>query len=262
MMPRSKTAQSLTWRGAGLTDIGRVRASNQDAFAVLNDVGLWIVADGMGGHAGGDVASRLAVESITKRVRSHAGTGNLSQTGQAWTEIQLRQLIESAHHTICKHAIEHPHLGGMGTTLVVLSIPSGSTPRLSLAYVGDSRAYLLRDGALLQLTQDHSLVEEHVRSGQLSPEDAATHPLRHVLTRALGIGNVVEPDSSTHPLQPDDLILLCTDGLTKMMDDGRIADILLHAGRSPEAACLALVDEANRRGGADNVTVVVCTATA
>ena len=262
MMARSKTAQSITWRGAGLTDIGQVRSSNQDAFAVLNDVGFWIVADGMGGHAGGDVASRLAVESITEQVRRQAGTDSLSQAGQAWTETQLRQLTEAAHHTICKHAFEHPLLGGMGTTIVVLSIPSGSIPHLSLAYAGDSRAYLLRAGALLQLTQDHSLVEEHVRSGQLSPQDAATHPLRHVLTRALGIGDVVEPDSSTHRLQPDDLILLCTDGLTKMMDDGRIADILLHAGRSPEAACLALVEEANRRGGEDNVTVVVCAATA
>jgi len=261
-MARSKTAQSLTWRGAGLTDIGRVRASNQDGFAVLNDVGLWIVADGMGGHAGGDVASRLAVESITEQVRRHAGTDSLSQARQAWTETQLRQLIEAAHHTIRNNAFEHPHLGGMGTTVVVLSIPSGSIPRLSLAHVGDSRAYLLRAGTLFQLTQDHSLVEEHVRSGRLSRQDAATHPLRHVLTRALGIEDAVEPDSSTHQLQPDDLILLCTDGLTKMLDDGRIADTLLYTGRSPEAACLALVEEANRRGGEDNVTVVVCAATA
>jgi PPM family protein phosphatase len=260
MMARSTTPQSLTWRGAGLTDIGRVRRSNQDAFAVLNDVGLWIVADGMGGHVGGDVASRLAVESITEQIRRQAGAVSLSQAGQAWTETQLRQLTEAAHNTIRKHAFEHPHLGGMGTTIVVLSISSASIPRLSLAYVGDSRAYLLHAGALLQLSQDHSLVEEHVRSGRLSPEDAATHPLRHVLTRALGIEGIVEPDSSTHQLHPDDLILLCTDGLTKMMDDGQIADTLLHAGRSPEAACLALVEAANRRGGEDNVTVVVCTA--
>lgn len=208
------------------------------------------------------MASRLAVESITEPVRRQAGTASLSQAGEAWTETQLRQLTETAHHTIRKHAFEHPHLGGMGTTIVVLTIPSGSIPRLSLAYVGDSRAYLLRAGALLQLTQDHSLVEEHVRSGRLSPEDAATHPLRHVLTRALGIEGVVEPDSSTHRLEPDDLILLCTDGLTKMLHDGQIAETLLRAGRSPEAACLALVEAANRRGGEDNVTVVVCAATA
>ena len=261
-MARRKTAQSFAWRGAGLTDIGRVRPSNQDAFAVLNDVGLWIVADGMGGHVGGDVASRSAVESITEQVRRHADTGSLSQTGQARTETLLCQLIEAAHHTIRNNAFEHPHLSGMGTTVVLLGIPSGSIPRLSLAHVGDSRAYLLRAHTLIQLTQDHSLVEEHVRSGLLSPQDAATHPLRHVLTRALGIGETIEPDTSTRTLQPDDLILLCTDGLTKMLDDGQIADTLLHAGRSPEAACLALVEEANRRGGEDNVTVVVCAVTA
>src|SRR5881296_2700228 len=124
MMARNKTAQSLTWRGAGLTDIGRVRASNQDGFAVLNDVGLWIVADGMGGHAGGDVASRLAVESIMERVRRHAGTGSLDQAGSARTETSLSQLIEAAHHTIRKHAFAHPHLSGMGTTIVVLGLSS------------------------------------------------------------------------------------------------------------------------------------------
>lgn len=261
MVARSETAQSLAWRGAGLTDIGRVRPSNQDAFAVLNDLGLWIVADGMGGHAGGDVASRLAVESITEQVRRHASTDSSYQAGQARSETLLCQLIEAAHQTIRKKSFEHPHLRGMGTTIVVLGISSGPTPRMILAHVGDSRAYLLRAHALTQLTQDHSLVEEHVRSGLLSPQEAATHPLRHVLTRALGIGETIEPDTSTHMFQPDDLILLCTDGLTKMLDDGQIADTLLHAGRSPEAACLALVEEANRRGGEDNVTVVVCAAT-
>ncbi len=261
-MARSMAPQSFAWQGTGLTDIGLVRPSNQDAFAVLNDVSLWIVADGMGGHAGGDVASRLAVESITEQVRRHAGTGSLYQAGPAQTETSLSQLIEAAHQTIRKHAFAHPHLSGMGTTVVVLGLPSGSIPCLSLAHVGDSRAYLLRAQTLIQLTQDHSLVEEHVRSGLLAPQEAATHPLRHVLTRALGIGETVEPDTSTHRFQPDDLILLCTDGLTKMLDDGQIADTLIHAGRSPEVACRLLIEEANRRGGEDNVTVVVCAASA
>lgn len=262
MMARSKTDQSLAWRGVGLTDVGQVRPSNQDAFAVLNDVGLWIVADGMGGHAGGDVASRLAVTSITEQARKHTDMDSLAQARQARTETLMRHLIETAHKTIRKRAFEEPRLSGMGTTIVVLGIQPGTTPQLTLAHVGDSRAYLLRGHTLSQLTQDHSLVEEHVRNGLLSPQEAAAHPLRHVLTRALGIGETVEPDISTHRLQPDDLILLCTDGLTKMLDDGQIADTLLHAGRSPEAACLALVEKANRRGGKDNVTVVICVGSA
>src|SRR5207249_10857663 len=118
MMARGKAAQSLAWRGAGLTDVGRVRPSNQDAFAVLNDVGLWIVADGMGGHAGGDVASRLAVESITEQVRRHAGTDSFDQAEQARTETLMRRFINAAHYTIRKNAFEHPHLSGMGTTIV------------------------------------------------------------------------------------------------------------------------------------------------
>jgi protein phosphatase len=126
-----------------------------------------------------------------------------------------------------------------------------------VAHVGDSRAYLLRGLTMIQLTQDHSWVEEQMRQGLLTPEEALVHPWRHMLTRALGIEAAVEPDLSTLSLQPNDRILLCTDGLTKMLDDHRIVDILLHAGRSADVACETLIAQANQRGGQDNTTVLI-----
>ncbi|MBI4401913.1 MAG: Stp1/IreP family PP2C-type Ser/Thr phosphatase [Nitrospirae bacterium] len=247
----------MAWRGTGLTDVGRVRPSNQDALAVLNHLGLWIVADGMGGHPGGDVASRLAVETITASIEAETGTTAHDQTDRREHEAALRRAIASANRAIRQEGIAHPHLAGMGTTVVVLHMTAGSPAHASLAHVGDSRAYLLRARTLIPLTQDHSLVEEYLRRGLIAPREALTHPMRHILTRAVGTNVQVEPDVSSHELQPDDVILLCTDGLTKMLDDGQIADTILRTDRSAETICQALVNEAIRGGGDDNVTVVV-----
>ena len=248
------------WRGAGLTDRGRLRPSNQDAFAVMNDLDLWIVADGMGGHAGGEVASRLAVESVIKQIEATVAKTTTHPAHQADDRSLLRQAIESAQQTILDQASAHPELTGMGTTIVTLRISSGAPAQATLAHVGDSRAYLLRAGSLTPLTRDHSLVEDYVRRGLISPDQVFQHPLGHVLTRALGIADAAESDISVHTVQPDDLLLLCTDGLTKMLNDDRVAAIVSAAGRSPESACRALVEEANRLGGEDNITVVVCAA--
>ncbi len=249
------------WHGVGLTDRGLVRPSNQDTFTVSNHLGLWVLADGMGGQAGGEVASGLAVESVITHVQATAGDTAAGPTGHDGDELLVRRAIETAQQAVLAHAQARPALTGMGTTIVVLRISSDPSPRATLAHVGDSRAYRFRTGTLTLLTRDHSLVEEYIRQGRMSSQEAFTHPLRHVLTRAIGIEGAAEPDVSVHVLQPDDVLLLCTDGLTKMLNDEQIATTLHNAGRSPDTACRALVDEAIRCGGNDNVTVVICTAT-
>ncbi len=249
---------SHMWHGAGLTDRGLIRPTNQDALTVRDDLRLWMVADGMGGHAGGEIASRLAVESATKFIEAAVERPETTSAGQRAEEVLLHQAISSAHQTISTHAQDNPELKGMGTTIVILRTSPGPNPSLSLAHVGDSRAYRLREGRLMLLTRDHSLMEDYLDRGLVSPEEALTHPLRHVLTRALGLEGAAEPTLCSHPVAPGDVFLLCTDGLTKMMTDRQIADTLCRAGVPPETACRNLVDEALRHGGEDNVSVVVC----
>lgn len=218
---------------------------------------LWVVADGMGGHAGGEVASRLAVEAVVAQVRNGTGTGEAPTSD----ERLLREAMAAAQRAILDDARKHPELTGMGTTCVALRITSAPRPRATIAHVGDSRAYRLRGNRLEQLTQDHSLIDDYVRRGLISAAQAFTHPLRHVLSRALG-SDTCEADAGVHELEDSDLLLLCTDGLTKMVKDERIADVLLRERATPDQACRALVQEALRQGGADNVTVIICTAAA
>lgn len=251
----------LRWRGVGLTDRGLVRATNQDAYAVENTLGLWVVADGMGGHAGGDVASRLAVETVVRHVSERTRPSRSQRAGGDDDEL-LRGAIAAAQGAILDQARRQRALAGMGTTCVVLRIADGAGLRATLAHVGDSRAYRWRGDRLTPLTRDHGLVEDYVSRGLLTPAQALTHPMRHVLTRALGIEDAWEPDLGAHELHVGDLLLLCTDGLTKMVADERIGEILRRQGSSPERSCEALVQEALRRGGEDNVTVLVCTAQA
>ena len=243
------------WRGTGLTDRGLVRSSNQDAFAMEDPLQLWVVADGMGGHAGGDVASRLAIDAVTTRVRGGIGAG---ETAPAEDERLLRDAIAAAQRAILDEARGRAELTGMGTTCVALRIAGAPRPHATIAHVGDSRAYRLRGSRLEQLTRDHSLIDDYIRRGLVSPAQAFTHPLRHVLSRALGT-ETCEPDVAVHDLEDTDLILLCTDGLTKMITDDRIRDVLLREGPAPHRACEALVREALGRGGDDNVTVIICT---
>ncbi|MGH7164541.1 MAG: Stp1/IreP family PP2C-type Ser/Thr phosphatase [Nitrospiraceae bacterium] len=252
----------MSWHGTGLTNVGQVRPSNQDAYAVDNDLQLWIVADGMGGHPGGDVASRSAVEALTASIRAEArmkAQGGLNATDPAHSETELRRAVTASNRAIRHLAVQRSELAGMGTTVVALRIACGPIAQATIAHIGDSRAYLLRGRTLTPVTRDHSLVEDHVRVGLLSPEEALVHPLRHVLTRALGTDPQVEADLCTFILEPSDLFLLCSDGLTKMLDDAHIVEVLLRANRSPELACRALIQAANDRGGVDNTTVVVVT---
>jgi protein phosphatase len=252
----------MTWHGAGLTDAGQVRPSNQDAYAVVNDLQLWIVADGMGGHPGGDVASRSAVDALAASIRAEARLRKKPEQGAIapeQCETEFRGAIADSNQALRDLALQSPDLAGMGTTVVALRIACGQVAYATVAHVGDSRAYLLRGRTLTPVTRDHSLVEDYVKVGLLSPDEALIHPLRHVLTRALGTDPQVEADICTFELEPSDRFLLCSDGLTKMLDDAQILEVLLGADRSQELACRALIQAANDRGGVDNTTVVVVT---
>ena len=224
----------------GLTDIGLVRKTNQDCLVEAGN--LVGVADGMGGHQGGEVASADARDAITAFV-----------AGKTPGPIVLRQGIEEANRAVLAHAKEDPELNGMGTTLTVLWV--GETA-VYLGHVGDSRCYRWRDGKLERMSEDHSMVMEMVRMGMLTEEQAAVHPMRNVITRAVGVDETVEVDTAAFPRQKGDLWLLCSDGLHGMLDDETIAEIL-HGAESDREAAEGLMEAALDAGGRDNVTVML-----
>lgn len=222
------------------SDVGRVREGNEDAF-IVNEP-LFAVADGMGGHVAGDVASALAVQVITE------GTADRELSPE-----MLEGLLARANEAIWTQAHSNDQLAGMGTTCTVLLI-DGS--KAHLAHVGDSRAYLLRAGRLSQLTDDHTLVARMVKEGRIRPEDADRHPQRNVITRALGVDESVPVDHVELDLQDGDRILLCSDGLTSMIGSTQIESIL-DSTDDPQEAADRLVAAANEAGGEDNITVLV-----
>ncbi|MCU0306304.1 MAG: Stp1/IreP family PP2C-type Ser/Thr phosphatase [Thermoleophilia bacterium] len=223
---------------AELSHVGRVRAENQDRDLVAPP--LIAVADGMGGHQGGEVAADMAVAAM----RSIGGEPSPEA---------LREALERANRDIREAAADDPSRAGMGTTATAGIVGEG---RLHLAHVGDSRAYLVRDGQMAQLTADHSIVAELVRSGSLTPEEASRHPSRNVITRALGAEREVKVDTTEQELEPGDVVLLCTDGLTGYVPDSEILRIVSTSPALREAAA-ELVAQANTAGGGDNVTVVL-----
>jgi serine/threonine protein phosphatase PrpC len=222
------------------TDTGRQRNANEDS--VFTRAPLFVVADGMGGAQAGEVASKTAAESFQRELP------------QAPPERVLRETIEEANRTIHEHARRDPDLAGMGTTITA-AIVDLVAEEVAIGHVGDSRAYRLRGGRFERLTRDHSLVEEMRRKGQLTEAQAEDHPQRSIITRALGPEPEVEVDVQTVPAQPSDVFLICSDGLTTMLGDEQIGRLLARAS-SMQAAVRALVDEANRAGGRDNITVV------
>ncbi len=223
------------------TDTGRQRNANEDSLFTRSPV--FVVADGMGGAQAGEVASKAAAESFDRELP------------QAPPERLLRETIETANRAIHERAQKDPDLAGMGTTITA-AIVDPESEEVAIGHVGDSRAYRLRGGKLERLTRDHSLVEEMRRKGQLTDAQAEDHPQRSIITRALGPEPEVEVDLQTVPAQAGDVFLICSDGLTTMLGDEQIARILARA-TSMQAAVRALVDEANRAGGRDNITVVV-----
>jgi len=231
---------------AARSDLGRRRPANEDIYALAPELGLYLVADGMGGHRAGQVASGLAA-------RAAVGTLRGLRPGPRSAVEKLRACVAAANAEILASSRAKPELAGMGTTVVAL-LAEGD--RVALAHVGDSRAYLLRGGAIRRLTDDHTLVGELVRRGEISERAADGHPQRHVLVRALGVRRHVEPDLLELTPEPGDLFVLCSDGLTGHVGDLEIADLVAGAP-DLDAACARLVDLANRRGGEDNVTVVL-----
>ena len=242
------------WVGIGRSEIGLVRTMNQDAFATLDPLGLWAVADGMGGHVGGEIAAQTAIASITAQAQLSADT---LRQGHTTPPAFLTDAIMQAHRAILGRVQLEPKLRGMGTTIVLLYIETTEFPTAHPAHLGDSRAYRFRSGTLTPLTRDHTLIEKYIDRGILTPKTARTHPERHVLTQALGMSTPVKPSISSYPLEPDDLLLLCSDGLTKMMEDDDIQDIFTAGKGDPIRTCDRLISESLNRGGTDNVTVVV-----
>ena len=237
------------------TDVGRVRAKNEDNYFVcdpsLHDIGsrglFFAVADGMGGHHGGEMASSLAIETISEFFEERPPT-----------ELSLQEhvagLIERANETIFTRATAEPDLARMGTTLTVGHLAHRKL--LTLWHIGDCRALLIRRGELRQVTADHSLVADQLRAGLITADEAACHPARNVITRALGTRRTVKADVYEEELEPGDRILICCDGLHGVLSEEDMVQILLSSSSSQEA-CRRLTERANEQGGPDNITIVV-----
>jgi protein phosphatase len=246
---------------SGSSHVGLVRTVNQDAFLLLPEEGLFCVADGMGGHASGEVAARIAVEEMAEFFRLTGRDGEATwpfaeERGRSYPENRLLAGIKIANLRILERAQADGGLQGMGTTLVCASF-TGRGREVLVAHVGDSRAYLLRSGSLSQLTEDHSLLNDVLRAKRLTPEEIEAFPHKNVILRALGMRETVEVDLQRLELGEDDLLLLCCDGLSGAVSDARTAEIL-RAGRGDlRRAVQALVDAAIAAGGPDNVTCVL-----
>jgi PPM family protein phosphatase len=239
----------LEYEAAGASDQGRTRKTNEDAYGLSlgNHDGAcnFVVCDGMGGAAAGEVASRMAVDAMLHAMSHRVLTPELFQ-----------QAVDAANTCVHRSAVQDPTRAGMGTTLVALATRAN---RAWVAHVGDSRCYRLREGNLERLTRDHSLVDEQVRLGQLTPAQAETSPMRNVITRAIGTQDVVDADVIEFVVAPGDLYLLASDGLMREVDDEDIAKILRAAG-GLEQACKQLIGAANEAGGHDNITCVLARA--
>lgn len=256
-------APSLRIEARGLTDVGQRRDHNEDAFLVDNELGLYIVADGMGGHAGGGTASRLAVDTIQAAVR-HAKESDPETFGAIATKVDesplpdmLREAVEEACAVIFRTAQGDPDLAGMGTT-VTAALVDGRVAYV--AHVGDSRCYLLREGRIYQVSEDHSLVNEQLKAGAISPEEAKHSRFKNIITRSVGFEQQVQVDLMGLEIEPGDALVICCDGLSNLVDDPEILGIV---GESAlDLAPGRLVALANERGGDDNITVIVIRADA
>jgi serine/threonine protein phosphatase PrpC len=243
---------------SGLSDVGRVRTNNEDSFRIVEALNLFILSDGMGGEAHGEVASAMAVDVINKYCESEKEDSGVTVLDEAPANIssqtrRLKGAVAQANFQIFQAAQKNPEQRGMGATITALWLKD---TLLSIAHVGDSRAYLLRSGNLQQLTNDHSLVAEQVRRGLITPQQAEESEMQSVLLRALGAHPEVEIDTDEVEIIPRDVLLLCSDGLTRMVTEPEIAGAL-QAETVPSAAAERLIALANENGGIDNVTVIV-----
>jgi PPM family protein phosphatase len=242
----------------GLTDVGRKRRHNEDAYLLDKERGLFVVADGMGGHAAGEVASRITVESIQEYIAAteeeHESSWPFGFNSRVSLEgNRLTTAVEKANEKVMRAVQNRPELKGMGTTVVAALFDAD---RATLVHVGDSRAYLFRDGELRRLTDDHSWVQEQVNAGILSEDEAKSHPLKNVVTRALGGAAHVSVDLIEVPVRPGDRFLLCSDGLTGMVSDEDLF-ASFRSSEDLEKTVRHLIDTANDHGGVDNVTAIL-----
>ena len=238
--------------------MGRVRTNNEDCYKIVEPLNLFVLSDGMGGEAHGEIASAMAVETVVKHcldLETNPAARVIGAVQPSWNAQtkRLSTAVHLANESIFKSAEEQPEQHGMGATLTAAWIAGA---KLSVAHVGDSRAYLLRGGTLLQLTRDHSLVAEQVRRGILTAAEAEESDMQSVLLRALGAQKEIEVDGEEHTLFPRDVLLLCSDGLTRVVTEPEIAGTL-QAQTEPLRAAEKLVELANERGGPDNITVLI-----
>ena len=249
----------LRYTAAALTDRGRKRASNEDAFGYSVEHGVYVVCDGMGGAAAGEIASSLAVDEVLKLVTERVSDRRESDCIPAQTLAE--EAVQAANQAIHSRSQRNTRLSGMGTTLVgILACIVEDEPRVWILNVGDSRCYRLRSRQLQLCTQDHSLVEEQIRMGRMTRAEAARSPLRNVITRALGTQPTITADLIESEVEPGDLFLLCSDGLTRELSDQQIETILSKPNPSPDALeeiCTTLVQQANKAGGHDNITCLL-----
>ena len=237
--------------GAGCTDTGVLRTKNEDAFHLCQEQGIFVVCDGMGGAAAGEIASRMAAEIVSAALCAKDKRAAPEGDG---AEAAIIDAIADANRKIFELARREAGYEGMGTTIVMAHVEAGVA---HVAHVGDSRCYLWREGRLELLTQDHSLVGEQVRLGTLSPEEAENSPYRNVITRALGTQATVMTEYRRIQIESGDLLLLCSDGLTRELSDAEIAGVVAEgAGEELEALCRKLVERAKEAGGRDNITCV------
>jgi len=244
------------FRVAGATDLGRVRQVNEDAYALCPDQGLFVVCDGMGGAMAGEVASRLAVETIVEQLSEAAGNTVAIPAAEQGYRSQTSRLAEAMRRSnarIYTQARDDSRQAGMGTTAVGALITQDIA---SVAHVGDSRAYLWRNDCFEPLTNDHSFVEEQVRAGLLDRDQSLQSAHQNILLRALGLESTVEVELNEVPLRSGDYLLLCSDGLTRMVPEVAMAQAIAR-WRDPQRICKRLITAANGNGGADNITVVV-----
>jgi len=235
----------VQYTAAAVSDRGRKRPSNEDAFGYSVEHGVYVVCDGMGGAAAGEIASSLAVDELMRLL--------VAEEPGSLTPEHAAEAVAAANHAIFARSQRNPKLAGMGTTLVALI---AAERQVRILNVGDSRGYRMRKGELQQITEDHSLVEEQVRMGKMNPAEALRSPLRNVITRALGTQSQVTPDVFAMEAEPGDVYLLCSDGLTREISD-RLIESLLRLDLPLDELCARLVSAANKAGGHDNITCLL-----
>ena len=242
-----------------ISDVGRKRSANEDSYCADSELNLFVVADGMGGHAAGEVASKVAVESIQDFIKNTSNDKDITWPYEfdetlSMAGNRLKSAIQTAHAKVLEVTSQKKEFQGMATTVVSILVEDG---KAQVAHVGDSRAYMVRAGKLIQLTSDHSWVNEQLRTGAITSQQARNHPYRNIVTRALGGPNPVDVDVTEEPMQEGDVILLCSDGLNTMITDEQILEIISRSPENLEQACQELINTANQNGGEDNVTAIL-----